>query len=158
LPNETDQSPLWPADNPATIAHINMLQGTITRLANNSSSCKTWRLLLVSALLSLAGASHFPAMVSFALVPVVIFGLLDAMYLAQERAYRKLSDSVVEKIRGGTYSRALAFEAKAEISPNGFFGAIGCWSIFPVYGGLLVVYGVLVSVGWLNVIAVAGSK
>ena len=35
-------SPLDPAENPAVIAHLNMLQAVITRLAGNSAQCKTW--------------------------------------------------------------------------------------------------------------------
>src|ERR1700730_5201974 len=74
MPGDPIASPLWPADNPAVTTHISMLQGIINRLANNSGSCKTWCLTVVSALLSLAGATHLPAIVTFALVPVVIFG------------------------------------------------------------------------------------
>jgi hypothetical protein len=67
-------SPLFPADSPAVTAHINLLQGIINRLANNSASCKTWCITLVGALVSLAGATHVPGIVTFALAPVVIFG------------------------------------------------------------------------------------
>jgi hypothetical protein len=80
-------SPLWPADNPAITAHINLLQRIINRLANNSASCKTWCLTLPAACLLLAGAIHKPRILAFALIPIVIFGFLDATYLAQERAY-----------------------------------------------------------------------
>src|SRR3954469_24794074 len=70
-----------PADNPATMAHVNLLQGIINRLANNSTSCKTWCLALVSALIGLAGASKSLGIASYALLPVLLFGCLDAMYL-----------------------------------------------------------------------------
>ena len=46
MPNDPGESPLWPADSPAVTAHINLLQGIINRLANNSASCKTWCLPL----------------------------------------------------------------------------------------------------------------
>ncbi len=105
MPDNPTASPLLPADNPAVTTHINMLQGIINRLANNSGACKTWCLPLVAALLSLAGATHVPAIVTFALVPVVIFGCLDGMYLAQERAYRALYNDVVAAIRRQIYVR-----------------------------------------------------
>jgi hypothetical protein len=60
-------SPLWPADNPTIAAHINLLQGFISRLANNSASCKTWCLTLVAVFLALAGAIHEPRIIAFAL-------------------------------------------------------------------------------------------
>ena len=88
MPDEPAQSPFWPADNAAVTAHIGLLQDIISRMANNSASCKTWCLALVGALLGLAGAVHSPAVVAFAVVAVVVFGFVDTMYLAQEKAYR----------------------------------------------------------------------
>ncbi|HEX3144964.1 MAG TPA: hypothetical protein VHQ64_13420, partial [Pyrinomonadaceae bacterium] len=99
-------SPLYPADNPGVTAHLNVIQGIITRLANNSASCKTWCLTLVGALVSLAGATHVPGIITFTLVPISIFGFLDTMYLAQEAAYRELYNSIIGKIHADTYSRA----------------------------------------------------
>src|SRR5438128_1647551 len=108
-------SPLWPADNAAVTAHIGLMQAVITRLANNSASCKTWCLTLVGALVSLAGATHVPGIVMFALVPVAIFGFMDTMYLAQEKAYRDLYRRIVTKIRDRTYALADAYEAAAPL-------------------------------------------
>src|ERR1700730_1981892 len=96
MPDDPKLSPLWPADNSPVVAHITLLQGIINRLANNSASCKTWCLTLVAALISLAGATRVPAIVTGALVPIVIFGFVDAMYLAQEHAYRDLYTRVVD--------------------------------------------------------------
>ncbi len=130
-------SPLSPADNPAVTTHINLLQGIINRLANNSSACKTWCLTLVGALLSLAGATHTPAIVTFALVPVVIFGFVDMMYLAQEKAYRDLYGTVVKAVREGSYSRAQAFDASAKRTLNHVGWALASWAVWPIYGGLI---------------------
>jgi hypothetical protein len=151
------RSPLWPADNPAAIAHINLLQGIITRLANNSGSCKTWCLTLVGALLSLAGATHVPALITFALVPVVIFGFLDTMYLAQEKAYRNLYKRVMTSIQGQTYALKDAFDAKASVGFNDFLNALRSWSVFPVYLGLIIVYFVSVKQGWLALLTAAAK-
>ncbi len=121
MPDDPRASPLWPADNPAVTAHINLLQGIINRLANNSASCKTWCLTLVAALLSLAGATHVPGIITFAVVPVMVFGFLDGMYLAQERAYRDLYRTCVEAIRGRSYTLQYAYDARAPIGKGGFF-------------------------------------
>src|ERR1700752_55147 len=85
-------------ENAATTAHINLLQGIIDRLANNSASCKTWCLSIVAPLLSLAGAVHAPVLVTIALVPVAVFAFIDTMYLAHEAAYRELYGRIVAKI------------------------------------------------------------
>lgn len=145
-------TPTLSAEHPAVIAHINLLQGVINRLANNSASCKTWCLTLVGALVSLAGATHVPAIITFALVPIIIFGLLDSMYLAQERAYRKLYGRIVGKIRDRSYSLSDAFDARAPLNIGSVLRAVGSWSIYPVYLGLIAVFLLAYFKGWLAVI------
>jgi hypothetical protein len=120
MANNLPTSPLWPADNPAVIAHLNVLQGIITRLANNSASCKVWCLTLVGALISLAGATHVPVIITAALVPIVAFGFMDTEYLATEKAYRDLYAEVVRRVRDGSYALTGAFEASAA-------GDFGCF-------------------------------
>lgn len=154
MSNGATISPLWPADNPATTAHMTMLQGIITRLANNSASCKTWCLTLVGALVSLAGATKVPAIITFALIPIVIFGFLDTMYLAQEKAYRVLFNNVVGRIREGKYCLSDAFEAKAALKLKFVSQAFRSWSIWPVYLGLIAAYLFAHYKGWLTLLTV----
>jgi hypothetical protein len=140
-------------DSPAVIAHINLLQGIINRLAGASASCKTWCIALVAALLSLAGTSHLPGVTSIALVPVIIFGFLDTSYLAQERAYRDLFKAIVVKIHNGSYGVAETFVAGAPLKSGARLGAVFSWSILPIYLGLIVLYGVAYWRGWLELLA-----
>ena len=149
MANDPTASPFWPADNPAVTAHINLLQGIINRLANNSASCKTWCLALVAAFLSLAGAAHQPNIIAFSLIPIVIFAFLDAAYLAQERAYRELYRKLTAKISTNTYTIDDAFDARALITFAGFCRAFTSWSIYPIYATLLLAYAVALSQGWL---------
>jgi hypothetical protein len=151
----TTPSALYPADNPAVITHINILQGIINRLANNSSSCKTWCLALVAALLSLTGATHVPAIAALVLLPVVIFGFVDTMYLAQEKAYRDLYSEILTAVRNGSYQLANAFDAQAERNLRHLASALASWSIWPIYGGLIVAYIVAAQRGWLDLLATA---
>jgi hypothetical protein len=144
-----NSSPLWPADNPAVTTHINLVQGIINRLANNSSSCKTWCLALVGALLSLAGAIKSPAIGTFALVPVVIFGFVDTMYLAQEKAYRALYGRILVAVQNRAYPLSSAFDATAERTLSDIGWALGSWSIWPIYGGLILAYVVASCSGWI---------
>src|SRR5262249_27435466 len=137
---EETRPSMWPADNPAVTAHMNMLQAIINRLATQSSSSKTWCLTLVGALISFAGATKTPSIVTFALVPVLIFGFLDMMYLAQEKAYRDLFNDLAERIRHGEYGKNQFFCASAAPARKHVLHALVSWSIWPVYGGLLVGY------------------
>jgi hypothetical protein len=149
-------SALAPADSPAVMAHINLIQGIINRLAGNSSSCKTWCMTLVAALLSLSGATHVPAIVTVALVPIVVFGFMDTMYLAQERAYRKLYNEVLEKIHKRSYALEDTFGARASLEFGSVIAVLTSWAIYPVYGGLIATYLVAQWQGWLALLAPQG--
>lgn len=155
MPCDSRTSPLWPADNPAAITHINLLQGIINRLANNSASCKTWCLTLVGALVSLAGATHVPGIITFSLVPILIFGFIDTMYLAEEKAYRDLYKSTVALINGTSYALGNIYEARAPLKPQHVGKALVSWSIFPIYLGLIVAYLIAHFAGWLAVLTAA---
>ena len=96
-------SPLAAAESTAATAHLNMLQAIITRLAGNSAQCKTWCVAIVSALFGLAGATKSGRIAVAAIVPILVFGFVDAAYLADERAYRVLYNRIVAKIRDNTY-------------------------------------------------------
>jgi hypothetical protein len=142
-------SPLSPADNPAVTAHLNMIQGVITRMANNSMSCKTWCLTLTGAIIGLAGAAHIPNIVGFVLLPALVFGFLDTMYLAQENAYRDLFGDVVKSVRDKTYTLKCAYAMGPKIKFGHIVWSVFSWSVWPVYGGLIVAYYVASSTGWI---------
>src|SRR5215467_10173513 len=106
MPNQTadkPDSPLAPAESTAVTAHLNMLQAIVTRLAGNSAQCKTWCVTIVSALFGLAGATKSGRIAVAAIIPILVFGFVDAAYLANEKAYRDLYNRIVARIRGNTY-------------------------------------------------------
>ncbi len=76
------------------LAHLQMLQSIIARMASNSFSLKGWSVVLVSALFALAAADADPRFVYLAYFPAVAFWLLDGYFLRQERLFRKLYDRV----------------------------------------------------------------
>jgi hypothetical protein len=135
-----DPAELLPADNPATIAHLNQLQAIISRLAGNSAQCKTWCVAIVSALLSFAAASKNDKFVTIAIIPVVIFCLIDAAYLGREKAFRELYNSIVNQIRNRSYTRADCFNLIPAAGTGYFFSALFSWSVLPIYLGLIAVY------------------
>jgi hypothetical protein len=147
------QSDFWPGDNPAVMAHVTLLQGIINRLAGASASCKTWCVTLVSGLLSLAGATHVTALATVALLPVCVFGFLDTMYLAQERAYRELYREIVKKIRDGQYGREEMFRDSAPILFVNALQAFTSWAIWPVYLGLIGIYIAARATGWMEIVS-----
>lgn len=76
------------------IAHLQMVQGIISRMAGNSFLTKGWSVTLVAALFALAAADTKPDFVYLAYFPAASFWSLDAFFLWQERLFRKLYDHV----------------------------------------------------------------
>ena len=76
------------------LAHLEMIQAVITRMAGNSFALKGWAVTLVAGLFALSGkdANQFYYLVTY--IPIVVFWYLDAYYLCQERMYRNLYEKV----------------------------------------------------------------
>jgi hypothetical protein len=149
----SSQSAPLSMDNPASVAHINQLQAIVTRLATQSASCKTWCVSMISAFIAFAGATKLPLAATFTLLPILVFGFLDTMYLAQEKAYRDRQEEFARKLRDGTYLRCDVFKLDAPIATAHVRSALESWSIVPVYGALLVAYTVVHATGWLYLLA-----
>lgn len=73
--------------------HLEMLQGVVNRLSQNSFLLKGWSVVLVSAILALAAANGRD-FAYLALFPALVFWALDGYFLWQERLFRKLYDEV----------------------------------------------------------------
>jgi len=76
------------------VRHLEMIQGVINRMANNSFLLKGWSVILVSALFALAAKDSNKAFVLLAYFPALAFWILDGYFLQQERLFRKLYDKV----------------------------------------------------------------
>ena len=88
---------------PAVQSHLEMLQGVIQRMAENSRSCKLWSITALSAVLFLAARTEIPWYTLIALVPLSLFFLLDVYYLSLERRFRVSYECMLRKLRNGTY-------------------------------------------------------
>lgn len=80
----------------ANSKHLDYLQAIITRHNNNSFMLKGWTITLLSALLALSGAIKEPFISIIALLPIIIFWSLDALYLSNERCFIDLFNSAVK--------------------------------------------------------------
>ena len=74
--------------------HLEMNQGVINRMANNSFMLKGWAVTLVAGIFALASRDTSKIYFLIAYVPIITFWGLDAYYLRLERLYRKLYDHV----------------------------------------------------------------
>ena len=85
----------------AVQAHIEVMQGVINRMAENSRSCKVWCVTLVAAVLVLIARTGEPKHALIALVPTLLFLFLDSYYLALERAFISAQNAFVGKLHKG---------------------------------------------------------
>lgn len=78
------------------IAHLTMLQGVISRMGSNSFTLKALAATFGSAAVAVMATVDTPSpyYAVAAIVPMLIFWLMDAQYLRLERAYRNLYDHV----------------------------------------------------------------
>jgi len=71
-----------------------MIQGVINRLSHNSFLLKGWSVVLISAMFALAAGSSQLYFIYLAYFPLIVFWVLDAYFLWQERLFRALYDRV----------------------------------------------------------------
>lgn len=124
----------------AVHAHLNILQSVISRMANNSASCKTWCVTIVAAALALMAGNSNGNLVLLVIFPVVVFMALDCYYLMLENRFRDSYNGFVKKVHLSTVSEDDLFL----IAPTGSawkatVKSVSSFSIWPFYGFLLLV-------------------
>jgi len=76
------------------LKHMEMIQNIVNRMASNSFLVKGWCVTLVSAVFVLSTKDANTMFIAVAFFPVLMFWILDAYFLRQERLFRKLYDQV----------------------------------------------------------------
>ena len=75
--------------------HLEMIQGVINRMGTSSFLIKGWSATLATGIVALSREAKRPApVIAIAVVPVLVFWVLDAYFLFQERLFRALYDHV----------------------------------------------------------------
>lgn len=123
----------------AVQAHLTISQSVIQRMASNSASCKAWCITLVSAILVIVADKGNPQYALLAIIPTILFLVLDAYYLALERLFRKSYNVFIEKL----HKQEISASDLYAVTPTGnilktFLSALLSFSIWPFYITLLV--------------------
>jgi len=79
------------------LKHLEFIQNIITRMNSNSFLIKGWSITLISALFALAAKDANINYVLITYVVIPVFWLLDGFFIATERQYRDLYNSVILK-------------------------------------------------------------
>ena len=121
----------------AVQSHLTILQSVIQRMATNSASSKAWCITLVSAILVIVAEKSKPQYALLALVPTILFFVLDAYYLGLERGFRNAYNSFIRKL----HNQALQPEDLFVVVPKGglvrlFISSLASFSVWPFYGML----------------------
>ena len=122
-------------ESSAVQTHLTIMQDVITRMAENSRSCKVWCVTLVSAILVLVARTGNAEHALIALAPTILFLVLDAYYLALERGFRDSYNAFVGKVHDSTASTFdLYTVAPGGSSVQRFFWALfRSFSVLPFY-------------------------
>ncbi|MXY21885.1 MAG: hypothetical protein F4Y49_11190 [Dehalococcoidia bacterium] len=115
--------------------HLQIMQGVIQRMADNSRSCKVWCVTLVSAILVLVARTGKADHILIALAPTVLFLVLDAYYLGLEQGFRASYNAFVAKVHKASVSTTDLFtvETSGPI-PRHFLSAVfRSFSVLPFY-------------------------
>ena len=136
-------------ESDAVQTHLTMLQGIIQRMAENSRACKVWCVTLVAATMVLVARTGEPQHALIALVPTLLFLVLDAYYLAQERAFRRSYSTFVDVLHRGELGIRYIYDVRSTGMGLGLvlrcLGSVSIWLFYP-----LVVVTILLA--WLLII------
>ena len=113
-------------ESSAVQKHLEIMQGVIQRMAENSRSCKAWCVTLVAAILVLVARTGEADHALIALAPTVLFYVLDAYYLSLERGFRRSYGSFVRKIQEGQASISDLYS----VVPIGSIALGTLWAMF----------------------------
>ncbi len=125
-------------ESSAVQAHLTIEQSVIQRMAGNSASCKAWCVTLVSAILVVIADKNKPSLAYLAVLPTLVFFVLDAYYLGLERMFRNSYRDFLKKL----HEKSVMPDDLFVIKPIGdqfkiLLESMLSFSILPFYGGLL---------------------
>ncbi len=145
----TEQSHLS-YESSAVQKHLEIMQGVIQRMAENSRSCKMWCVTLVSATLVLVARTGEPGHALIALAPSVLFWVLDSYYLALERGFRDSYRAFVGKVHCSTVcvSDLYGVSHSGKVSRRFLWALFLSFSTLPFY---IIIAGMILS-AWRFVI------
>jgi hypothetical protein len=123
---------------------LDYYQAIISRLAGNSSSTKGWAITVATAVVGFGVKDGPIGLAYLALVPLALFFMLDAYYLAAERAYR---DKYNEASKA-TGTPLMSIPGKL-VTMAGWLSAAGhpiTWGVYLV----LAIVALVIGAGWIT--------
>lgn len=124
------------------VAHLNMIQGIISRMSGFSAGVKNFCVTISAAIIAVAYQKQVPMLVWAGAAVVLIFCIMDTYYLGLERRYREL----YERVAARPFDQALDMSLKAErLNLSTCFLALRSISVAGFYVLLLIAFVTLLS-------------
>jgi len=146
--NDNQSAVIINETSPSVQTHLGIRQSVIQRMAGNSTSCKSWCITIVSAILVIIADKRKPDFALIAIIPTFLFLILDAYYLGLEKAFRTTYNDFVKKLHSGN---AVADDLYAVV-PNGSetrhqidaLKSLSVWGFYGLLALLIVVARLLI--------------
>ncbi len=121
----------------AKLKHLEFIQTTINRMANNSFLLKGWAVTVAGGLLAFGFKDLDCRYIFISLAVLLFFWILDGYYLHQEKLFRELYERTSKKKES-----EIDFSMKTEkcVKDEDWFDCIFSSTLRVFYGGLLVVH------------------
>jgi diadenosine tetraphosphate (Ap4A) HIT family hydrolase len=119
--------------------HLSFIQGVITRMSQASSGTKTWLLPVIAASYGFAITERRAWVAVLGMLAALVFMILDANYLKQERSFRSLYDEVARGHGVPVFSMNASLAATRNRKSNYWpdWTEFRSWAIAPFYGPIL---------------------
>ena len=132
-----------------TVAHLQMIQGVIARMAQASTNAKSWLLPVVTAAYGYAASQHEPVVAYLGIAAAALFSYIDAEYLRRERAFICLYRAAARGAASGFDMSPNSYLKKTNGTKDPDFCSFGSayfsWSVGAFYVPIGVV-GIIVAV------------
>jgi hypothetical protein len=128
------------------VAHLTFIQGVINRMGQNSFLLKGWSVTIIAALFALAAQGANGKYILVAYFPAIMFWLLDAFFLYQEKLFRKLYEKVASNAIDSEHFTLNTEVIKTEV--EGYTNVAFSKTLLPFYGCIIgvllfVMFGIL---------------
>lgn len=115
--------------------HIDIIQSTISRMAQNSFIVKGWAVTILIGLFVFLQKNESKSNLFIYVTPILFFWVLDSYYLWQELLFRKLYNKIIDNL---TSESDLSMDTSTFKENYSFFRTLFSVSELLSYGVLLI--------------------
>ena len=125
----------WAERKKDFLKEIDLVQAVVTRMANTSFLIKGWSVTMMTFIFA---TKSEPKALPLVFVPILLFWILDAYFLQQERLYRKLYQWIVEnRMLSDKYLFSLSI-ARVQDQKKSLLRVMFSTTLMVFYGGALL--------------------